>query len=356
MIHQGLTSIDILKLETKTTSCKWVSLLPRAIWTTSTPLGKAFISLTMSSTTWLGIHFPFLVKYCLIGPCIYSCLRYGTWSNTAWMGSAFVPLTWSSTAYEWVVPSSFEFQESFRLIDVDVVVDFDPLLGMEKLEDRRANESAKVRPGRPLPRLLRRWSSGIPEIRRDFRETSAILETSWNRQCCRLQTASRGSDTGSWMPKEQHHFHQRRCYQLLASIWRDWWGFWNQRLWHIYFVHINIIWFIWHNQECYWLVSVLTQLPVVIYHNVEAIDHFGFGGEVFELQNGSGMKIDHFHIPIISKSDWYSRLSWIDSNKARYTTGQSRTVGQERKCKNYTQFRNVTDRPTRKGVESCVRD
>ena len=54
----------------------------------------------------------------------------------------------------------------------------------------------------------------------------------------------------------------------------------------------------------------------------------------------------------------------IQFNKAGYTAGQSRTVGQEQKCKTHLQFRNVmdgltdgpTDRPTRQGVESRVRD
>ena len=51
-------------------------------------------------------------------------------------------------------------------------------------------------------------------------------------------------------------------------------------------------------------------------------------------------------------------------NKAGYTAGQSRTVGQEQKSENRPEFNNVTDgrtdgptdRPTRQGVESRVRD
>ena len=51
-------------------------------------------------------------------------------------------------------------------------------------------------------------------------------------------------------------------------------------------------------------------------------------------------------------------------NKAGYTAIQLRTVGQEQLCVNQSQFRNIsdgrtdgqTDRPTRQGVESRVRD
>ena len=35
-----------------------------------------------------------------------------------------------------------------------------------------------------------------------------------------------------------------------------------------------------------------------------------------------------------------------DVNKAVYTAGQSRTVGQEQQCRNRSQFRNVTGGPT----------
>ena len=65
---------------------------------------------------------------------------------------------------------------------------------------------------------------------------------------------------------------------------------------------------------------------------------------------------------IESTSDHFTKnvTSIFLQHKAGYTAIQSRTVGQEQKCRNCLRFRNVTDGrtdgPTRQGVESRVRD